>query len=119
MPRACASYATAASCCPSTTSASAATSPRPVAKLSSRSNPTQPRLATDFFELETSGGGTWRSGEVIDYATKLVLAGPVTATQTTRDAITAIEDARAQVHDLLGRALLDDVTNWRPAGRPA
>ena len=66
---------------------------------------------TDFFELETSGGGTWRSGDVIDYVTKLVLAGPVTATQTTRDAISAIEDARAQVHDLLGRALLDDVTN--------
>jgi transposase InsO family protein len=66
---------------------------------------------TDFFELETSGGGTLRSGDVIDYATKLVLAGPVTATQTTRDAISAIEDARSQVHDLLGRALLDDVTN--------
>lgn len=65
---------------------------------------------TDFFELETSGGGTWRSGDVIDYATKLVLAGPVTATQTTRDAISAIEDARSQVHDLLGQALLDDVT---------
>jgi transposase InsO family protein len=65
---------------------------------------------TDFFELETSGGGTWRSGDVIDYATKLVLAGPVTATQTTRDAINAIEDARCQVHDLLGHCLLDDVT---------
>lgn len=39
-----------------------------------------------------------------------MLAGPVTATQTTRDAISAIEDARAQVHDLLGRPLLDDVT---------
>jgi putative transposase len=65
---------------------------------------------TDFFELETSGGGTWRSGDVIDYATKLVLAGPVTATQTARDAINAIEDARSQVHDLLGRPLLDDVT---------
>lgn len=57
---------------------------------------------TDFFELETSGGGTWRSGDVIDYATKLVLAGPVTATQSTRDAISAIEDARAQVYELLG-----------------
>ena len=65
---------------------------------------------TDFFELETSGGGTWRSGDVIDYATKLVLAGPVTATQTTRDAIAAIEDARCQAHDLLGRSLLDDVS---------
>lgn len=65
---------------------------------------------TDFFELETSGGGTWRSGDVIDYVTKLVLAGPVTATQTTTDAINAIEDARSQVHDLLGHSLLDDVT---------
>jgi putative transposase len=65
---------------------------------------------TDFFELETSGGGTWRSGDVIDYACKLVLAGPVTATQTTRDAIAAIEDARCHVHDLLGHSLLDDVT---------
>ena len=65
---------------------------------------------TDFFELETSGGGTWRSGDVIDYATKLVLAGPVSATQTHRDAIAALEDARCQVHDLLGRSLLDDVT---------
>jgi putative transposase len=65
---------------------------------------------TDFFELETSGGGTWRSGDVIDYATKLVLAGAVTATQTTRDAIAAIEDARCHVHDLLGHALLDDIT---------
>ncbi len=64
----------------------------------------------DFFELETSGGGTWRSGDVIDYATKLVLAGPVTATQTTRDAVSSVEDARCQVHDLLGRPLLDDVT---------
>jgi putative transposase len=65
---------------------------------------------TDFFELETTGGGTWRSGDVIDYATKLVLAGPVTATQTARDAISAVEDARCQVHDLLGRSLLDDIT---------
>ena len=66
---------------------------------------------TDFFELETSGGGTWRSGDVIDYACKLVLAGPVTATQTARDAINSIEDARCQVHDLLGYSLLDDVTD--------
>jgi putative transposase len=65
---------------------------------------------TDFFELETSGGGTWRSGDVIDYVTKLVLAGPVTATQTARDAIAVVEDARCQVHDLLGHSLLDDVT---------
>jgi putative transposase len=39
-----------------------------------------------------------------------VLAGPVSATQTHRDAINALEDARCQVHDLLGHSLLDDVT---------
>ncbi|MCW2954147.1 MAG: Integrase catalytic region [Conexibacter sp.] len=63
----------------------------------------------DFFELETAGGGTWRSGDVIDYVTKLVLAGPVTVTQTTRDAIASLEQARQTVHDVLGRPLLDDV----------
>ena len=71
---------------------------------------------TDFFELETSGGGTWRSGDVIDYATKLVLAGPVSATQTHRDAINALEDARSQAHDLLGHSLLDDVTCSQTGG---
>lgn len=65
----------------------------------------------DFFELETSGGGTWRSGDVIDYATKLVLAGPVTATQTTRDAIDSVAQAVAAAEQLLGGALLDDLTD--------
>jgi putative transposase len=65
----------------------------------------------DFFELETSGGGTWRSGDVIDYATKLVLAGPVTATQTTRDAIDSVAQALAAADELLGRPLLDDLTD--------
>lgn len=66
---------------------------------------------TDFFELETAGGGTWRSGDVIDYATKFVLAGPVSATQNHRDAINSLEDARSQGHDLLGRPRIDDVTD--------
>jgi hypothetical protein len=65
----------------------------------------------DFFELETSGGGTWRSGDVIDYATKLVLAGPVTATQTTRDAIDSVAQAIAAADELLGRPLIDDLTD--------
>jgi putative transposase len=65
----------------------------------------------DFFELETSGGGTWRSGDVIDYATKLVLAGPVTATQTTRDAIDSVITAIAAAEQLLSGPLLDDVTD--------
>ncbi len=65
----------------------------------------------DFFELETSGGGTWRSGDVIDYATKLVLAGPVTATQTHRDAIASIQAAIEQAEALLGGSLIDDLTD--------
>lgn len=65
----------------------------------------------DFFELETSGGGTWRSGDVIDYATKLVLAGPVTATQTTRDAIDSVAQALAAAAELLDRPLIDDLTD--------
>jgi putative transposase len=65
----------------------------------------------DFFELETSGGGTWRSGDVIDYATKLVLAGPVTATQTTRDAIDSVTHALTAAEQLLGGPLIDDLTD--------
>ena len=65
----------------------------------------------DFFELETSGGGTWRSGDVIDCATKLVLAGPVTATQTTRDAIASVALALDSAAALLGRPLLEDLTD--------
>lgn len=63
----------------------------------------------DFFELETSGGGTWRSGDVIDYATKLVLAGPVTATQTHRDAIASVQAAVAEAERLLARPLVEDL----------
>ena len=65
----------------------------------------------DFFELETSGGGTWRSGDVIDYATKLVLAGPVTATQTHRDAIASVMAAIEQAEQLIGGPLLEDLTD--------
>jgi putative transposase len=65
----------------------------------------------DFFELETSGGGTWRSADVIDYATKLVLAGPVTATQTTRDAIDSVTRALTAAEQLLGGPLIDDLTD--------
>jgi len=65
----------------------------------------------DFFELETSGGGTWRSGDVIDYWAKLVLAGPVTATQTHRDAIASVQAAIDQAEALLGGPLIEDLTD--------
>lgn len=65
----------------------------------------------DFFELETAGGGTWRSGDVVDYWGKLVLAGPVTATQTHRDAIASVLAAIAEAERLLGGTLLHDLTD--------
>jgi hypothetical protein len=48
---------------------------------------------------------------VVDYVGKVCLACPVTATKTWRDAVAALEDARTAAHDLLGRPLLDDVTD--------
>jgi len=65
----------------------------------------------DFFELETSGGGTWRSGDVVDYWAKLVLAGPVTATQTHRDAIASVLAAIDEAERLLDHRLLQDLTD--------
>ncbi|UTI63317.1 hypothetical protein NBH00_18405 [Paraconexibacter antarcticus] len=65
----------------------------------------------DFFELETAGGGTWRSGDVVDYWVKLVLAGPVITTQTHRDAIASVLAAIEQAETLLGRPLLQDLTD--------
>lgn len=59
----------------------------------------------------TSGGGTWRSGDVIDYANKLVLAGPVSATQTARDAIDSVAQALTAAEALLGRPLINDLTD--------
>lgn len=64
----------------------------------------------DFFELETAGGGTWRSGDVIDYATKLVLAGPrhADADHQRRDRLRA---GRHRARErALGRPLIEDLT---------
>ena len=63
----------------------------------------------DFFELETAGGGTWRSGDVVDYWAKVVLAGPVTKTQTHRDAIASVMAAIEEAERLLGRPLIEDL----------
>ena len=52
---------------------------------------------TDFTEFETSRGGTWRVSPVIDYATKVCLATPVSGTTTARDAISAIRLAMARL----------------------
>jgi transposase InsO family protein len=63
---------------------------------------------TDFTEFETTRHGTWRLAPVVDYATKLCLAVPVSGTTGARDAIAAIEAAIRAAEDLLGRPLLDD-----------
>ena len=65
----------------------------------------------DFFELETAGGGTWRSGDVVDYWGKVVLAGPVTKTQTHRDAIASVLAAIDEAERLLGKPLIEDLTD--------
>lgn len=63
---------------------------------------------TDFTEYETSRGGTWRIAPVIDYATKMCLATPLSGTTAARDAIAAVEAAIAEAERLLGHLLLDD-----------
>jgi putative transposase len=65
---------------------------------------------TDFSEHETLGG-VWQLGGVVDYVAKLAFACPVTATKTWRDAVEVLERARERVGELLGRSLLDDITD--------
>ncbi len=63
---------------------------------------------TDFTEFETSRHGTWRLAPVVDYATKLCFAAPVSGTTSARDAIAAVEAAIAEAEHLLGHPLLTD-----------
>ncbi|MDA8203926.1 MAG: DDE-type integrase/transposase/recombinase [Chloroflexi bacterium] len=63
---------------------------------------------TDFTEYETSRGGTWRLAPVVDYATKLCLAVPVSGTTGARDAIGALVAAIEAAERLLGHPLLED-----------
>jgi transposase InsO family protein len=62
----------------------------------------------DFTEFETTAGGRWRICPVIDYATKTVLAAPVTSTSTSRDAVAALSAAIERAEELLGGSLLED-----------
>ena len=66
---------------------------------------------SDFTEFETHAGGTWRISPVVDYATKLCLAAPVTGTQAARDAIAALRQAIEAAEALLGTSLLEDCTD--------
>jgi putative transposase len=66
---------------------------------------------TDFSELETAGAGVWQLGGLVDYAAKVALACPISATKTWRDAVGVLEDARDRAGELLGRPLLQDCTD--------
>ena len=62
----------------------------------------------DFSEFETAAQGTWQLGGVVDYVTKVVLACPVSATQTAGDLCAAFDAAEARAGELLGHALIED-----------
>jgi transposase InsO family protein len=65
----------------------------------------------DFSEFATRMGGSWRIGGTADYWSKYELGRHVSPTQNHRDAITAVEIALAETERLLGRSLLEAVTD--------
>lgn len=65
----------------------------------------------DFSEFETTAGGTWQIGAIIDYVAKLSLAAECYGTQTAAVAIAAVEAAIAQAELLLGHPLKDDLVD--------
>lgn len=62
----------------------------------------------DFTQFETTAAGTWYVSGVVDHATKLCLAAPVSGTQTARDAVQALREAMEGAEELLGCSLLED-----------
>jgi putative transposase len=66
---------------------------------------------TDFSELETTAGGTWQMGGVVDYVTKFCLTCPVTATKTWREAVGCLEAARQRAGEVLGHPLIEDLVD--------
>ena len=65
----------------------------------------------DFTEFETRVGGSWRIAGVADYWGKLEVGWHVSPTQNHHDAIAAVQIALEQTERLLGRTLLDIVTD--------
>jgi putative transposase len=68
-------------------------------------------LQLDFTEFETRMGGSWRIGGIADYWSKLELGYHVATTQNHRDAIETVELALAETKRLLGRGLIEAVTD--------
>ncbi len=66
---------------------------------------------TDFTRMEITSGSVWWIAPVVDYATKVCLAAPVTARIAGRDAISSLQAAIAAAEELLGYSLLEDCTD--------
>ena len=62
----------------------------------------------DFTWFETGAEGIWRLCPVVDYATKVALACPITPTQGATDLISALQGAVEAAEALLGRTLIED-----------
>jgi transposase InsO family protein len=62
----------------------------------------------DFTEYETSAGGTWRIGVVVDYVTKTCLATAILGRTATQDAIDTLRTAIEEAERLAGRTLLEE-----------
>lgn len=62
----------------------------------------------DFTQFETGAEGTWRLCPVVDYATKVALACPITLTQGATDLLGALQSAVDAAEALLGRPLIQD-----------
>ena len=62
----------------------------------------------DFSAFETTTEGTWQLCGVVDYAAKVALACPVTATQTATDLLGALEAAIDAAEALLEHPLIED-----------
>ncbi len=65
----------------------------------------------DFSEYETSAGGVWNFGGVVDYWAKVNLACEVSIRKTTKDAIVFFEAALTEVEVLLDVTWIEDLTD--------
>jgi transposase InsO family protein len=79
-------------------------------KATFRINPTRRNRVwqADFTEFETSAGGTWRLGIVVDYVTKVCLAVAVLGRTAAADAIDMLRSAIEEAERLSARPLLDE-----------
>ena len=65
----------------------------------------------DFSEFESRHRGTWRTGGIADYWSKLEFGWHVATTANHRDAIETVEQALAETERLTGRPLVELLTD--------